>query len=111
MGKPAQEAVAQTLKIRIAEPLRAKAGANRVRIVIEDASGRPLDGAEVEISVFMPQMGNMAPMSSKAALQNSGSGEYSGSLEIPMASTWQTTVTVRKGGPVLGSMQTSVIAQ
>ncbi len=70
-----------------------------------------MDGAEVEISLFMPQMGSMAPMTAKAALQGVGGGEYAGTVDVPMAWSWQTTLTVRKAGQVLGSIQTTLNAR
>jgi hypothetical protein len=56
-------------------------------------------------------MGSMAPMSSKATLSESGAGIYTGQIEFPMAWTWQTTVTVRKNGSVIGVAQTSITAR
>jgi len=67
--------------------------------------------AEVEVTLFMPQMGSMAPMTAKATLKSVGNGEYTGTIEIPMAWSWQTTVTVKKEGKSLGSMQTTITAR
>lgn len=117
MGKPVppQEAkapgAAQELSVEIREPKQAKVGRNTLRLAVKDASSRPVEDAEVEVTLFMPQMGTMPPMTSKATLQHLGKGEYSGTIEIPMAWTWQTTVTVRKGGKVLGNVQTNVTAR
>lgn len=117
MGKPASVNTSQVaaatakLNIEIIEPKQAKVGANPVRLTVKDASGKPVEGAEVEMVLFMPQMGSMAPMTSKANLQNAGGGGYTGTIEFQMAWTWQTTVTVRKGGQVMGSMQTNITAR
>ena len=59
----------------------------------------------------MPQMGAMPPMSSKGTLTEVGSGIYQGSIEVLMAWTWQTTVTVRKGGAVVGVAQTTITSR
>jgi hypothetical protein len=53
----------------------------------------------------------MAPMSSKATLTEAGNGVYAGQIEFLMAWTWQTTVTVRKNGAVVGVAETSVTAR
>ena len=53
----------------------------------------------------------MPPMSFKANLTESGNGVYAGQIEFPMAWTWQTTVTVRKNGNVIGVAQTSMMAR
>ena len=65
----------------------------------------------MEVRIFMPQMGSMAPMEAKAVLQPESAGQYAGEIEIPMAWTWETTVTVRKGGQVLGTARTSITAR
>ena len=101
----------QNLSISILEPKQAKVGANAVRLVVKDVSGKPLDGADAEITLFMPQMGSMAPMTAKGNLKNAGAGEYAGSVDIPMAWTWQTTITIRKGEQILGSMHTNLTAR
>jgi hypothetical protein len=116
MGKPkahALGAVAQgsALKVEMLEPMEAKVGTNNIRLRVRDASGNSVDGADVDVSLFMPQMGTMASMTSRAQLRPAGSGEYAGSIEFPIAWTWQTTVTVRKGGQILGIVQTSLTAR
>ena len=107
----ASPAAGQALSISIIEPKQAKVGPNPVRLSIKDPSGRTVDGAEAEITLFMPQMGSMAPMTAKGNLKSVGAGEYAGSVQVPMAWTWQTTITVRKGSQVLGSMQTNLTAR
>jgi multidrug efflux pump subunit AcrA (membrane-fusion protein) len=116
MGKPApaqtgQPAATQQLAVNIIEPRQAKVGSNPVRLSVKDSAGKAIERAEVEINLFMPQMGSMAPMTSKANLQSAGGSEYAGTVDIPMAWTWQTTVTVKKGGQTLGTAQTSITAR
>jgi hypothetical protein len=84
---------------------------NPIRLLVKDASGKPITGAQVDVGLFMPQMGAMAPMSSKATLTETGNGVYAGQIEFLMAWTWQTTVTVRKNGAVVGVAETSVTAR
>jgi len=93
------------------DPSPAKVGKNRVRVKVVDGSGQPIADAEVELGIFMPQMGSMAPMQSKSILSAAGGGEYVGELDIPMAWTWETTITVRKAGRVIGAVQTSITAR
>lgn len=118
MGKPSspaagagQSATAENLKIEILEPTQAKVGGNPVRAAVHDASGQPVEGAQVEIRLSMPQMGNMPPMSSKAVLQSSGGGQYTGTVDVPMAWTWQTTITVKRGDQVIGTKQLNLTAR
>ncbi len=94
----------------ITDPSPAKVGRNMVRVRVKDAGGRPITDAEVEIRLFMPQMGAMAPMEARATLAPAG-GEYVGDVEIPMAWTWTATITVRRGGRIVGAAETSITAR
>jgi Cu(I)/Ag(I) efflux system membrane fusion protein len=117
MGSPSQAAAGtgagtkQTISVEVLDPKTAKTGMNAIRLLVKDASGNPITGAQVDVGLFMPQMGAMAPMSSKATLMESGQGVYTGQIEFLMAWTWQTTVTVRKNGAVVGVVETSVTAR
>lgn len=116
MGRPqAGSTVASggpALKIDVTtSPSPAKVGKNTVRVKAFDAAGQPLSGAQVDVRLFMPQMGSMAPMEAKAALAQETPGQYAGEVDIPMAWTWETTVTVRKDGKVVGTTRTSVTAR
>jgi membrane fusion protein, copper/silver efflux system len=108
-GAPA--AATENLKVEILEPKTAKTGSNNIRLSVKDTAGKPIEGAEVQVTLFMPQMGNMAPMTSKAALEHTGGGVYAGKIDVPMAWTWETTVTVEKGGQALGSVKTTLTAR
>jgi RND family efflux transporter MFP subunit len=99
------------VNVEILEPKVAKVGKNAVRLVVKDASGNPVTGAEVEVTLFMPAMGSMAPMSCKARLEEHGQGEYQGRIDVPMAWSWQTSVRVSKEGKPLGSYQTTLTAR
>jgi len=117
MGAPsaAQTAAAasanQSVSVDILDPKTAKTGMNSIRLMVKDAAGKAVTGAQVDVGLFMPQMGGMAPMSSKAMLTEAGNGVYAGHIEFPMAWTWQTTVTVRKNGIVVGVAQTNITAR
>ena len=84
---------------------------NPIRLLVKDASGKPITGAQVDVGLFMPQMGSMAPMTSKAMLNHSGNGEYAGKIDVPMAWTWQATISVKKGDKFMGSVQTTLTAR
>jgi RND family efflux transporter MFP subunit len=118
MGAPAQGssgaggmAPKQSISVEVLDPKTAKTGMNSIHLLVRDTGGKPITGAQVDVSLFMPQMGAMAPMSSKATLTESGRGVYTGQIEFLMAWTWQTTVTVRKNGAVVGVAETSVTAR
>jgi RND family efflux transporter MFP subunit len=116
MGSPSQApapapGTTQSISVEVLEPKTAKTGTNAIRLLVKDASGKPITGAQVDVGLSMPQMGAMAPMSSKATLTESGNGVYAGQVEFLMAWTWQTTVTVRKNGAVVGVAETSLTAR
>jgi membrane fusion protein, copper/silver efflux system len=115
MGKPGEQGMGQAaqtaLKIELMDPKAAHVGRNTVRLTVKDAQGNPVTDAEVEVTLFMPQMGGMAPMIAKAMLKSVGAGEYTGTIDIPMAWSWQTAVTVKKEGKSLGSMQATITAR
>ena len=118
MGEPSRVPIgapiaggAQNLKVEILEPKTAKAGSNTLRLSLKDASGKPIEDAEVEVGLFMPQMGNMPPMSSNAQLKHEGGGVYVGTIQFLMAWTWETTVTAKKNGQVIGSAKTTLTAR
>jgi len=103
---------AQRLKIEFrTEPDPAKAGDNKVRVKVADAKGAPIVDGSVKVVVSMPAMGSMPPMKSEASLSHQGNGEYAGTLNIPLAWTWQAVVTVERGGTPLGSARFNVIAR
>ena len=99
------------VSVDILDPKTAKTGTNSIRLMVKDTAGKAVTGAQVDVGLFMPQMGGMAPMSSKATLTEAGNGVYAGQIEFPMAWTWQTTVTVRKNGGVIGVAQTNITAR
>ena len=101
----------QKISVEILEPKTGKTGTNSIRLLVKDASGNPITGAQVDVGLFMPQMGAMAPMSSKGTLTEVGNGVYAGQIEVLMAWTWQTTVTVRKNGNVVGVVETSITSR
>lgn len=116
MGVPSQAPASaapatQSISVEVLEPKTAKTGMNAVRLLVKDASGKPITGAQVEVGMFMPQMGAMPPMNSKGTLTEVGNGIYAGQVEVLMAWTWQTTVTVRKNGSVVGVAQTTITSR
>jgi Cu(I)/Ag(I) efflux system membrane fusion protein len=117
MGRPGEPpaippGVAERIQIELrTDPSPAKVGKNQVRVKVFDPSGGPILDAEVELRIFMPQMGSMAPMESRSSLRSVGGGDYVGDLSVPMAWTWETTVTVRRSGETIGTARTSITAR
>ncbi len=88
-------------------PAPPRKGSNRIRVRLTDSQGKPVTDAGVTVIFYMaamPAMG-MAAMTTKSDLQPSGPGVYEGSGVLQSGGTWQVTVTVRRGGSVIGTKQ------
>jgi len=90
-----------------------KTGDNQLEATVKDATGKPIDDAEVTVQFFMPAMPtmNMPAMKSDAKLAPAGGGVYRGSGQVMMAGRWDATVTVARGGQRLGTKQLPVVAR
>ena len=88
-------------------------GDNQLEATVKDASGKPIDDADVTVQFFMPAMPtmNMPAMKSDAKLAPAGSGVYRGSGQVMMAGRWDATVTVVRGGQRLGTKELPVVAR
>jgi Cu(I)/Ag(I) efflux system membrane fusion protein/cobalt-zinc-cadmium efflux system membrane fusion protein len=90
-----------------------KIGDNQFEAVIKDATGKPIDDADVSVQLFMPAMPtmNMPAMRNETKLSPAGGGVYRGSGQVMMAGRWDATVTVVRGGQRLGTKQLPVVAR
>ncbi len=94
------------------DPSPPRKGANAVRVKLTGPDGRPVPGAQVTASFFMPAMPamGMAAERDAATLSDKGNGSYEGSIQLSTGGTWQVTVTVQRGGQTVGTKQLSVSA-
>ena len=90
-----------------------KTGENQLEVTVKDATGKPIDDAEVSVQFFMPAMPtmNMPAMRSEAKLSPAGKGVYRGTGQVMMAGRWDATVIVTRGGQRLGTRQLPVVAR
>jgi hypothetical protein len=100
-----------TLAVEILEPRQATIGRTTLRFRILDSRRMPVENAQVDVNLYMPAMGTMAPMAVAATLRPEGRGIYTGTIDIPSAFSWQTTVTVRRDGRVIGTVRTTILAR
>jgi Cu(I)/Ag(I) efflux system membrane fusion protein len=75
-----------------------EAGENVLRIKITDDAGKPVDGAKLDLLVFMPAMATMPRMEEKTKIETKGSGLYEATFDLPMGGTWEIVLTVDKDG-------------
>ncbi len=95
--RPAAEKVVQagplsvTLSIHPDPPI---ASDNRLRVVLRDAQGRPVDGAAVHLAFDMPAMGAMAEMKGEGESRPLGGGRYDVDYTLPMDGEWAITLEI-----------------
>ena len=112
-GTTASAAPAQRLLIDFStEPSPPRQGANTVRVKLTGADGKPVVGAQVTVTFFMPAMPAMGMAASRAAatLAGKGDGLYEGPLQLETGGAWKVTVTVQSGGKTNATKQLSVSA-
>jgi Cu(I)/Ag(I) efflux system membrane fusion protein/cobalt-zinc-cadmium efflux system membrane fusion protein len=106
------EPAAQTQIDFSTEPTPPRQGANTVRVKLTGSDGKPVPGAQVTATFFMPAMPamGMAAERDAANLSDKGNGVYEGSVQLSTGGTWQVTVTVQRGGQTVGTKQLSLSA-
>ena len=94
------------------EPSPPHKGGNTFRVKLTDGSGKPITGAQVTVTFYMPAMPamGMAAMKTAATLTDKGGGLYEGSGELGSGGTWQVTITAQKNGQALASKQMNMSA-
>ncbi len=75
------------------QPGSPRKGANLVQIRLTGVDGKPLEGAQVTATFFMPAMPamGMAAMHTSTSLAARGQGVYEGSVQLDSGGTWQVT--------------------
>ncbi len=94
------------------EPSPPRKGGNTFRVRLTDASGKPITGAQVTVTFYMPAMPamGMAAMKTTTTLNDKGNGQYEGAGELGSGGTWQVTITAQNNGQTLASKQMNVSA-
>ncbi len=112
-----QAAAASTTAERITidfstDPEPPHKGANTLRVKLTGPDNKPLSGAQVTVTFFMPAMPamGMAAVRSVATLTEKGGGLYEGPLQLQSAGTWQVTVVAQRDGKTIASKQLSMTA-
>lgn len=95
------------------DPAQPRKGNNIVRVKLTGTDGKPVTGAEVTATFFLPAMPamGMAAMKNVATLQEKVAGTYEAPLELQSGGTWQVTIVAKRGGQVIVSKQLSVNAE
>jgi Cu(I)/Ag(I) efflux system membrane fusion protein/cobalt-zinc-cadmium efflux system membrane fusion protein len=108
MNAPAQQ-IAIDLRT---DPSPPRKGANTARVKLTDAEGKPVEGAQVAATFFMPAMPamGMAAMRVAITISDKGGGVYEAPLHLESGGTWQVTITAQKNGQTIATKQLSVNA-
>jgi len=87
-------------------------GQNILIVQLTGADAKPVTGAQVSATFFMPAMPamGMAAMHATATLIDRGNGGYEAPLKLDTGGTWQVTITAKRDGKVIGTKQMSVSA-
>ena len=112
MNAPAQAMATAELTT---EPSPPRKGANLVRVKLTGQDGKPIAGAEVTVTFFMPAMPamGMAAMRTVVAPREQaekGNGVYEGKCELASGGTWQVNVMARQHGQLIARKQLSLDA-
>lgn len=91
-------------------PTPPQKGLNTFRVKLAGTDGKPLTGAAVTVTFFMPAMPamGMAAMRVVSNLADDGGGIYEGSGELKSGGTWQVTVVARKSGEIIATKQMNI---
>lgn len=109
MNAPAQ---AQANAEMTTDPSPPRKGSNTVRVKLTDQSGKPITGADVNVTFFMaamPAMG-MAAKKTPVKLADKGNGTYEGKGDLGSGGTWQVTVTATQNGQAIATKHLTVEA-
>jgi len=93
-------------------PSPPRKGSNTIRIKLTDQAGKPVTGAQVNVTFFMaamPAMG-MAAMKTVVQASDKGGGMYEGNGALGSGGTWQVTITAQQNGQTIATKQLSVNA-
>jgi len=87
-------------------------GSNIFVVKLTDATGKPVAGADVSVTLYMPAMQamGMAAVKVTVKLTQKSAGQYEGSGDLPSGGTFQVTVTARQNGQAVAAKQLRINA-
>jgi len=95
------------------EPSPPHKGSNLFRVKLTGTDGKPISGAQVNVTFFMPAMPamGMAAMRTSVDLTDKGGGVYEGKGTLDSGGTWQVTLTAQQNGQKIASKHFTVNAE
>ena len=113
IGTGLAAAPAKKLDIAFASsPKPTKTGDNTFEVIVKDAAGMPVTGADVSVLLFMPAMPamKMAEMRNEVKLKHVGAGKYTGVGQVMMKGMWTVTVSVKENGAEVSQKKLTLTA-
>jgi Cu(I)/Ag(I) efflux system membrane fusion protein/cobalt-zinc-cadmium efflux system membrane fusion protein len=109
MNSPAKT---QAIAELTTQPSPPQKGGNTIRVKLTDSTGKPISGAQVSVTFFMPAMPAMGMAAMKTMVQagDKGGGMYEGSGSLGSGGTWQVTITAVQNGQTIANEQLTVNA-
>jgi RND family efflux transporter MFP subunit len=94
------------------QPSPPRKGENTLRVNLTGTDGKPVAGAQVSVTFFMPAMPAMGMSSMRVAstLADKGHGDYEGSVHLGAGGTWDVTVTATRNGQAVADKKLSLNA-
>lgn len=89
------------------DPTPPRKGSNTVRVKVTSQDGKPITGAQVTVTFFMPAMPAMGMAAMKTVINagDMGSGIYAGKVALGSGGTWQVTITATQNGQTIANKQ------
>jgi Cu(I)/Ag(I) efflux system membrane fusion protein/cobalt-zinc-cadmium efflux system membrane fusion protein len=87
------------------DPAPPHKGNNTIRVKLASSDGKPITGAQITVTLFMPAMQDMGMAAMKTVVHASdkGGGLYEGNGDLGSGGTWQVTLTATQSGQVIVS--------
>jgi RND family efflux transporter MFP subunit len=87
-------------------------GVNTIRVMLTDQAGKPIGGAQVNVTFFMAAMPamDMAAMTTVIQASDKGGGMYEGDGALRSGGIWQVTITAQQNGQTIANKHISLRA-
>jgi membrane fusion protein, copper/silver efflux system len=83
-------------------------GENRLRVLLKDAAGQPVDGARLALTARMPAMGAMPEMKGGGEVRAEGGGRYTVTYALAMNGDWSLVLSVDAPGHPTAALRLKV---
>ncbi|HVO80757.1 MAG TPA: efflux RND transporter periplasmic adaptor subunit [Terriglobales bacterium] len=92
------------------EPTPPHRGSNMLHVKLSAADGKPIAGAEVIVTFYIPAMPamGMAAVKKSTSLSDKGDGAYDGLLQLDSGGFYQVTITAQRNGGTIATRQLSL---